>query len=382
MQVLLASSLDRQQLRAALDDLQAGSGSADMPTALELASASAASETDAHIVIFSDGGVTLPERVSTSAEISYVPIGQSANNQAISALSLDASTAGQELTGFVRVSNFGRNDVTRRLLLTVDGVLFSAQDLPLPFGDSVALTIPDLPTDATVLEATLEGDDALTSDDSAAAIAPVRASTTVNIVGPGNRFLATALKLLPGIDVVSLSLEDYEASAGIAEADSSAETNALTIFDTVLPSDGRYPNHPILFLAPLRSTPFFSVTGTLEAPELRPAGGGDALLRYVDVAGVAVQSANQSPLPSWGRPVIIADQANQPILTVGEHNGQRLALLSFDLRQSDLPLRVAFPLLLANLVDFLVPGTTGGVQQTVAAGTAAGGSRAAAGRGG
>jgi hypothetical protein len=56
------------------------------------------------------------------------------------------------------------------------------------------------------------------------------------------------------------------------------------------------------------------------------------------------------------------------MLIVGKTDGRRLGVLAFDLRQSDLPLRVAFPLLVANLVDFLAPGTAGALPGSVAPG--------------
>jgi hypothetical protein len=45
-------------------------------------------------------------------------------------------------------------------------------------------------------------------------------------------------------------------------------------------------------------------------------------------------------------------------------------MLAFDLRRSDLPLRVAFPLLIANLVDALVPGGASGIPAAVEPGEA------------
>ena len=45
------------------------------------------------------------------------------------------------------------------------------------------------------------------------------------------------------------------------------------------------------------------------------------------------------------------------MLLSGENQGQRLAVLAFDLRRSDLPLQIAFPILLNNLLDWLAPGS-------------------------
>jgi len=50
------------------------------------------------------------------------------------------------------------------------------------------------------------------------------------------------------------------------------------------------------------------------------------------------------------------EAAGGPLLLTGEQNGQRIALLPFDLRDSDLPLQIAFPILMANITSWLSPG--------------------------
>jgi len=47
--------------------------------------------------------------------------------------------------------------------------------------------------------------------------------------------------------------------------------------------------------------------------------------------------------------------AGLPLVFVSEVEGRRLAVLTFDLHDSDLPLQVAFPILLAELVSYLAP---------------------------
>jgi hypothetical protein len=51
------------------------------------------------------------------------------------------------------------------------------------------------------------------------------------------------------------------------------------------------------------------------------------------------------------------DSDGAPLLAVGERDGRRIAVLAFDLHNSDLPLQVAFPLLLSNLMSYLAPGS-------------------------
>lgn len=380
-QTLLSGSTDRPRLMQALDGLKAGSGGADMATALELASAVAAGEPDAEIVILSDGGVELPSRLSGAERLRYLPIGRSGENQAVSALSLAPDVSGRGFSAFVRVTNYGRQDTTRRLTLYVfpslaqgegmgEGIILTARDLLLPAGGSVGFTIPDLPPETAAVEARLGGEDFLPLDDRAWAVAPLVYGAQVQIVGPGNRFLETAFSLLPGVEVTTISLEDYEATWEVP----SDHANWLTVFDTVLPQEGHYPPGALFFVGPLRSTGFFSITGVLDLPTALPASAGDPLLRYVDLSGVVIQRAALIPLPDWARPVIVASSAPAqvggyaPLLAVGQREGRRLAVLAFDLRQSDLPLRVAFPVLLAHLVDYLAPGVRGALPEVVAPG--------------
>lgn len=370
-EVLLSGSTDRGTLERTLALLRPGPGGADLATALELAAAVAAGEPEAQIVVLSDGGARLPERLSAAAAVRYLPIGTSGENQALSAFSLDPAAAGQGLTAFVRVTQYGAADMQRRLLLyQPGGELLAVRDLTLPAGQSVGVTFPDLPPELAAVEARLEGTDALAADDRAWAVAPLIAGAQIQLVGPGNRFLETALALLPGVEVTTLTLEDYEkASQQINESTNQRAANWLTIFDTVLPSDGTYPPGALLFIGPLRSTEFFSVTGELTQPAPLPASATEPLLQYVDLRDVVIVRAAELPLPAWGRPVIVAEGgATTPLLIAGELAGRRLAVLAFDPRQSDLPLRVAFPLLLANLVDFLAPGATGALPETVTPG--------------
>jgi hypothetical protein len=87
------------------------------------------------------------------------------------------------------------------------------------------------------------------------------------------------------------------------------------------------------------------------------------LLSFVDWAGVNILQAQQVSAP-WMQRLVAAEGG--PLVLIGERQGRRIAVLSFDLRQSDLPLRVAFPILMANITDWLSPGTAfdarGGLQ--------------------
>ncbi|NOZ28849.1 MAG: VWA domain-containing protein [Chloroflexi bacterium] len=365
--VWVSGSTDHARVLEALDGVRAGVGSSDLSAALGLAAAIAARERDPETIILSDGNVTLPERTLIPGRVRYVPIGRGAaepdavvSNQGILALSLRPIAGGQAYSAFVQVRNFGSAPVERRLLLYADGELIAARTLALPPGEPRAMAFDEVPGDARVVEARLEGEDFLALDDVAWAVPSARRSLRVELVSPGNRFLETALSLMPGLEVTSVRPEDYGGEV-CPDEDAECPTPDLTIFDGVAVDDP-LPAGALWFLAPVRATSLFSVTGRIPQPVPAAAHGDEPLLRYVDLRGVHVMEAAQIPLPDWARAVVIAEGFAGtcglpcPLLLVGEVDGRRVAVLAFDLRKSDLPLRVAFPILVANLIDYLSAG--------------------------
>ena len=61
-------------------------------------------------------------------------------------------------------------------------------------------------------------------------------------------------------------------------------------------------------------------------------------------------------LPAWAR-AVIPGPASSPLLYAGSREGRPTAVLAFEPRRSDLPLQVAFPVLLANLAGELLGGS-------------------------
>ncbi|MBI5029337.1 MAG: BatA domain-containing protein [Chloroflexi bacterium] len=364
VRVPVSSASDRGAALAALDALHPGTTGADFASALTLAAAIAAREPDSEIVILSDGHIALPENFTLPSRVQYISIGKENNNQAIGAFSLQTESGGRTLTAFVQAINFGSQEARRRLVLRADGQLLSARDLTLTPSKSQAITIPDLPANMRSFEATLEGQDALATDDNSWAVSPSSEKISVRIVSTGNRFLETALRLMPNVETTVYTPTSNLQSFDSAQDKLPTSNFQLTIFDSVI-STGTLPTGDLFFIAPLRSTEFFSVTGRVDAPIATPVVADDPLLRYVDLRDVVIQDATRIALPIWGRAVMIDSKTNAPLLVIGEQDGRRIAILAFDLRRSDLPLRVAFPLLMANLLDALVPGGASGIPANV-----------------
>jgi hypothetical protein len=77
------------------------------------------------------------------------------------------------------------------------------------------------------------------------------------------------------------------------------------------------------------------------------------LMRYVDLQGISIFQAKSVALPDWASR--LARSEGGELIFAGETGGRRVAVLTFDLHDSDLPLRVAFPVLASNLLNYLAP---------------------------
>ena len=349
MEVPAASTTDRRQLRDAIDAIQPrNGGGSDISQALTLAAALSAREADSEVAIVSDGNVKFPADLKMPATVRYFEVGQRRENVAVSAVALTPSAAGQTL--FVQATNYGASSATRRLDIYLDDQLFNAYNLTIEPGDargqSIVLDVPATVRRAEARLVDLSNTDALPADDRGYAVSTAGEGTTVRIVGPGNRFLETALGLLPGVRVTM-------APTSTATFTETAAQVPMTILDGVVPA--RLPPGNLFFIAPPRSTEFFSVTGQLELPGLRPAPGDEPLLRNVKLSDVSVARAVKLAPGAWAR--VVVDGDGGPLLLAGEKDGRRIVVLAFDLHYSDIPLQVAFPLLLSNIVDYLAPGS-------------------------
>jgi len=345
MQVPAAATSDRRELRRAIEGIQlSNGGGSDLSQALTLAAALAAREEDSEVAIISDGNVTLPTDLRVPARVSYFPIGRATENVAVSAISLQPSAAGQTL--FVQATNYGSAPASVRLVVSLDSSVFNAYDLSLDAGREQSF-VQEVPANVRVASARLEGEnDVLPADDMAYAVSTLGDATKVRLVTGGNRFLETGLGLLPGLVVTSVP------STTTTFAEPATEI-PVTILDGAVPNP--LPPGNLLFIGPLRSTEYFSVTGEIDFPSLRPVSGDDPILRNVSLSEVSVLKTARIVPGSWARTVVDGD--GSPLIVAGEREGRRVAVIAFDLHNSDLPLQVAFPLLLSNLMGYLAPGS-------------------------
>jgi Ca-activated chloride channel family protein len=357
--IVVNETTDIGRVRQALDDIEVSSAHGDLGDALELAGKLAARSGDAQILVATDGALATPTTATVPAKITVLPVGRERRNQAIVALAVRKAPSAVTRSVFVSVANLDLERASRHLEVWGDGALLEVRDLTLDPQARSDVIIDDVPHDVGTLEVRLVGPDpAITAapdqlavDDRAWAIIPPDRTRLILVVGPGDPYLETALSYLPNVELFGVALAEYGAKTERTDG----RPWDLVIFEGPLPAV--LPRTPILAIAPGTTSPLGEVTGTLKEPGIGSLNPEEPILRYVDLSTTHIATASRFTLPEWAR-TVIAGPAGAPLLYAGARDGLPTAVLAFEPRQSDLPLQVAFPILLANLTGELLGGSS------------------------
>ncbi|MDQ6713728.1 MAG: VWA domain-containing protein [Candidatus Dormibacteraeota bacterium] len=330
---------DRDTLHRAVNGVVASNGAADLSAALAMAAGLVRAGDDARAYLYSDG-IVQPLRASFAAglpfPVEYHRIGVSGENVGLT--SLTVRTSAQAHAGYLHVQNFGQQPRSISVEWRSDGHLLDVRPLTLTAGQAQDLVLP-VPTNATSVTARLAGTDIFALDDTATAVARTPRAFRVLLVTPGNVFLEQALRLRSDLQIDVVAPAAYHASAAYA----------LTVFDRFSPP--ALPDGPVVMVDPPAGS---ALAGgpSVGIGRVRAVDAGDPLLANVDLQDVHVARSQDLRNSPFGRPLIASLQT--PLVLVRDEPFRQV-LVGFDLHESDLPLRIAFPILVQNLSEWLLP---------------------------
>lgn len=333
-QILVANAKDRDALRQALEGAQPTAGDGDIGQAMALAnSLLRGREADGQIILIGSGHYRGAGEIQPSAvPVSFVPVGAPAPNLAVSTLTTRL-VEGQHMA-FAQVTNFGPAAAAATPEFWADGQLVGVEQQNLESGESHAFSWA-VPKDARELEVRLPAPDSLALDNRAWVLAGGQQRSRILLVSEGNPFLLRALGLIPGAQVTVTAPKDF--AAGDYD---------LYVFDRAKPPEGPQPGRMLLIDPP-------------GATEERLVGAivprkGDPLLKYVDSSEVHVNIAHVH-MPSPDARLLWEGETPSGTIPLIWTEGNDRAVFAFALQQSDLPLRIAFPILMQNLAGWLLP---------------------------
>jgi len=360
--IVAAGTSDLGRVRQAIDSIRPSATRGDLADALALAQQLAVQSGDAEVLVATDAALAVPPSTRVDAPIRVLRVGdpKGSMNQAIVALAVRTAPSAVSRSVFISIANLDLEAATRRVEVWGDDHLIEARTVRIDAQSRADVIVDDVPGDVGVVDVRLvAADDAtsgarpdlLATDDRAWAIVPPDRERNILIVGEGDPYLETALTYLPHSRLFGLKPADYPARAVRTDGTSWD----LIIFEGTLPET--LPSTPILAIAPPRTSGLGEVTGALKNPAIGSLGTDEPILRYVDLSTTHIASAQQLVLPAWARTVIPGPKG-APLLYSGIRAGLPAAVLAFVPRESDLPLQVGFPILIANLTGELLGGSS------------------------
>lgn len=350
------------ELESAIASVRATDAHADFARSLRFAADTLRGLSSPEIIVVSDGG--LPEATDAAGpvdlsgiKLTYMPVGKREKNAAITSFSvrrypLDKS----RYEVMLEVTNTSQEPVEVELSLLGDGQLTDLTRLRLGPEEKLPRFYPNLSGASKTLEAKLTladgGRDDLPADDHAYALLPERRRARIQVVSTGNMFLEAALLLDEYLDVTMVSPGDYPARGSFD----------VTIFDGVTPNVAP-GSGSLLYLNPSGENVPFEVGKEIEDTDPNYKLGFDELdekhpiLRYTALGDVNIARARA--LKGDKEDKVVGKSFKGPLLLSGSRAGVRFVALGFDVRESDFPLRIAWPLFLLNTINYFVEEEVG-----------------------
>lgn len=228
--------------------------------------------------------------------------------------------------------------------------LFDVRPYTLAPGEKKSEIFSNFTFEGGELKAVLDVVDALPTDNIAYATLPKRELISVLLVTNENPFLQKVLSVDEKLNLSIMTPAEYESGAKDAQ---------VVVFDQFNPTmlgDGNY-----MFIYPPKAThpldesannpvTTWDIGEALETPIITDWDRTHPILRHVHLENVLIGEAYEMTPPATAQ--ILARSFESPVLFVDVTPKRKIVFAAINILESDLPLRIAFPVIIANTIQW------------------------------
>lgn len=302
----------------------------------------------------------------SGVDVRYLPVGRRSDNVGIVAFNVRryvANKAAYEV--FIEIQNFGTEPAKRKLTLLNGGTPVDTRTIELTPGQRSRHIYEKLPaSEENQLRAILGpfkdetdqvvpgGSDAFALDDVAYALLPARKRQKVLMVTEDNLFLEGALLVYDNIEHFKVSPDEYTANPALADG------MDVVIFDDFTPEVVPPPPASLLYFHPTGEHSPIRIRGELKNPRITEIDEDHPVMRWITLSDVYTDRSNTFAIDARKGESSLAYSVRDSIIAAKRDGRRKVLALGFSLpaagRESatDLPMRVAFPMLLVNTLDW------------------------------
>lgn len=245
----------------------------------------------------------------------------------------------RSITVIGKITNDSAEAVTTDVNLYGDDTLLKVQSVTVPAKGFANVFFEQVSFQGTVLMAELNNKDALEADNRAYAVVRDENAKTALLVTEDNVFLE---KAIANMDWVDLYKTNQVSAVG------KTESYDLYIFDGVLPQEVPETGN-LIYVNPPNGE---QVSVTEKVSNVSLVFTDTEITQYVSGFDFGAIEAEKLERPLWADTFITC--GDSCVGYYGEAGGRRTAVLGFDVHNSDLALQAEFPILISNLMEYMM----------------------------
>lgn len=340
-EVVLPFTNRKRDLEDAIHALEVRHHATDFKPALALLNQLEASESVTQVFLITDGAFpSIDYTPASDLEFAYVKVGEATGNVGITAFQIrPLPDSPQDFQILYEISNTSDQDIAVPVELRIGGALVDAYEVDVPADESVHRVIRQFSDQGGTVELFVDFADAFPLDNRAFGLLTPPAPIRVQLVMEANFFLESALMTDHNVALEVVAPNELKP---VADFD-------VTIFAGTAPDTT--PQGHVIFIHQWPEDLGIRSVGELEAPLITDWDREHPINRHLSFQNISMTAAKQVEIPDTFQVLISAFE--DPLLMLNEEDESKVLVVAFDPLASDLPLRVAFPMMVANALRYL-----------------------------
>jgi Ca-activated chloride channel family protein len=312
------------------------------------------------VIVISDGAFSGAEEFAKpAAHLRFIKVEGGKNNIGIVGFEVRRqpnSSANAEI--LVHVRNFTAKPMRAPLTLSLGEKVLRREIIDIGADGRRVLIYPVDGSLTGALTARLDVDDDFPTDNQAYLAVDDAPALRLLYLGPGNPYLSNLLRFFANVELTTapgweseMARQQYDVIIFDRVAAPALTQGNFIFIDTVAPH------------LPLQ----VQGRGKIDNPRVNAPLAKHPIAEGLALGDLRVRRALRVALT--GEATVLAQSSDGPLMVVSERGRLRSFFIGFDLLESDLPLRVAFPVLLHNLLEWFKPARVEFPAQSAPAGT-------------
>lgn len=288
-------------------------------------------------------------------EVRYQPVGQAVDNVGIIGFNVRRYISNKlNYEVYIEFQNFSKEPASRRLVLYNGDSEIDVQQIQLAPGEKSTRIYKDLGGgDEGILRASIETineatPDVFPLDDEAWALIPENKRQKVLLVSKDNLYLEAALLIFDHLDVDKVVPLEYARLVKSNELDSYDAAVFHEYTPEVLPPSETH----LLYFHPSGEHSPFPVASTLKSGRITSVSKTHPIMRWIEMDDVNFDGLQTFSVDRSKSEVSLAQSIRSPIAAAKKDGRRKIAAFGFSMVGTDVMLRVAFPLLMVNTMDW------------------------------